>query len=175
LDKITTVEQLLHRLSESSDEQLLSISKFLDIPAKEFESYMHFSNNCYTRNCIVKTDRYELILICWEKDQDTPIHSHGNQECWVFHVQGKIKEIRYEKDKNGIPYPIENSVLNENGIAFMNDDMGFHILKNISDGQSASLHFYVKSIEECLVYNESKKMFENKTLKFDSIGGKLID
>ena len=69
MNKITTIKQLLHQLSESSDEQLKSIYKFLKIPTEEFTPYLHFSKEYYTRNCIVKTDRYELILICWEKDQ----------------------------------------------------------------------------------------------------------
>ena len=175
MNKITTIKQLLHQLSESSDEQLKSISNFLEIPTKEFTPYLHFSKEYYTRNCIVKTDRYELILICWEKDQDTPIHSHGDQECWVFHVQGELQEVRYENDKNGIPIPVNNSVLNDQGISYMNDDLGFHILKNTSDGQSVSLHLYVKSIDECLVYNESNKTFETKALKFNSINGELVD
>ena len=43
----------------------------------EFEKYATWNQESYTRNCIARTDTYELILLCWEKKQETPIHEHG--------------------------------------------------------------------------------------------------
>ncbi len=175
MNKITTIAQLLKQLSESSDNQLKSIYQLLEIPLKEFEPYLFWSEENYTRNCIIRTERYELILICWEKGQFTPIHSHNEQECWVYNVKGKFKEIRFMNDENGIPQQVQYSVINQKNRSYMNDRMGFHILKNKANGRSASLHLYAKPIDECLVYNETHQLFELKPLHYYSVSGKIIN
>ena len=173
MKKITTIKQLITILSESSIEQLKSIVQFLAISATEVEPYQFWSKKHYTRNCIIRTNSYELILICWEKNQITPIHSHNNQECWVYNVNGKFEEIRYKKDENGIPQPFYHSNLAEQNRSYMNDSIGFHVLKNTANGRAMSLHLYAHPINECLVYNEHNKVFETKPLGYFSVAGQL--
>lgn len=43
--------------------------------------YLWFSNDHYTRNLVLKTDLFELIAICWEIGQKSPIHNHRDQNC----------------------------------------------------------------------------------------------
>ena len=173
MTKITTIPQLLEHLAECNSEELKSVYKLLDIPKHEFEPYMHWSNQAYTRNCIIRTDDYELLLLCWEKDQASPIHSHNNQECWVYNAMGKFEEIRFTQDQKGELQQVNDFKLNEQNFSYMNDQIGFHILKNSYNGRSASLHLYAKPIDECLVYNEDNHQFELTRLLYHSISGKL--
>ncbi|PJA09260.1 MAG: cysteine dioxygenase [Flavobacteriales bacterium CG_4_10_14_0_2_um_filter_32_8] len=175
MKKITTIKQLITYLSENPIEQLKSIAQFLAIPKKEVEPYQFWSKKHYTRNCIIRTNNYELILICWEKNQYTPIHSHNNQECWVYHVQGNFEETRFKQDENGIPQSIHHSILYEQKHSYINDTMGFHVLKNTANGRAMSLHLYAKPIDKCLVYNENKQLFEMKPLGYFSVAGQLMN
>jgi cysteine dioxygenase len=175
LKKITTIEQLVAFLSKCTAEQFEVVYQFLEIQKTEFKPFQFWSNKHYTRNCIVRTSNYELILICWEKNQYTPIHSHNQQECWVYNVQGNFEETRYQPNENGIPQPIYHSILNEQKRSYMNDNIGFHVLKNTTNGRAMSLHLYAKPIDECLVFNETEKIFEMKPLEYFSVSGKLIN
>lgn len=175
MEKITTIKQLITYLSENPIEQLKAVYQLLAIPNQEFEPFQFWSNKHYTRNCIIRTTNYELILICWEKNQFTPIHSHNQQECWVYNVQGNFEETRYQPNENEIPQPIYHSILNEQKRSYMNDNMGFHVLRNSTNGRAMSLHLYVKPIDECLVFNETEKIFEMKPLGYFSVSGKLIN
>jgi cysteine dioxygenase len=174
---ITTIEQLVEELDQIQDEKgYKQIVKRLDIPLENYRSYAHFSKEHYTRNCIARNEDYELILLCWEEGQETPIHCHNNQECWVYVVKGEFDEQRFvESDKPSEEIEVEAEMqLEEEGVSYMNDDMGYHSLTNVSDGKSMSLHLYMNPIDECNVFNEETGEFERKTLEYFSYKGKLL-
>src|ERR1039457_127141 len=53
--------------------------------------YLYFGKEHYTRNLIYKTPLFELIAICWEVGQKSPIHNHCNQQCWMASPIGKVQ------------------------------------------------------------------------------------
>jgi len=174
LSQIETVPHLIQYLSECSNEELKSVYKLLAIPESEFDPYLFWSDDCYVRNCIVRTDDYELILLCWEKDHYTPIHAHNDQECWVYNVKGEFEEIRFSKNGEEAPSQISKEMLSVKDQSYMNDDLGLHVLRNCSDGRAMSLHLYAKPIEQCVIYNPLTSQFETKTLTYHSLEGKLV-
>ena len=178
MEHITSISELINRLHDCDDEEeCKKLVKLIDIPLDEYGPYMHFSSKHYTRNCIARTDRFELLLLCWEHEQETPIHCHNEQECWVYVVEGSFAELRYSKDikqQEGLELKNELS-LNEERISYMNDDMGFHSLINTNpNGRSMSLHLYMSPIDECRVYNEGREEFELKELEYYSYQGKIL-
>lgn len=175
LSRITTVKQLIQYLSECSIEELKSVYKIIDIPKSEYSPYMFWSDEGYTRNCIVRTDDYELILLCWEKDHYTPIHAHNDQECWVYNVKGEFEEIRFSKDTDGVPKQMSKGTLAEQDQSYMNDDVGLHMLRNCTKDRAMSLHLYAKPIDECIAFNPLTGQFETKTLSYHSFKGELVE
>ena len=171
MNKITTINQLIKALSDSSAKELNNIYNYLNIPFSEYEPYLFWSNENYTRNCIVRTEKYELLLLCWEKNQYTPIHSHNEQECWVYNVKGEFEEIRYAINLGKELIQQTNFKLNGGHFSYMNKQLGFHVLK--AKEQTISLHLYAKPIDECLVYNEDSKAFEITQLTYHSYQGNL--
>lgn len=170
--EISNLEDLLYLLDNSSKEEYKSFGKDIVIPLEEFIDYIHFNEDFYTRNCIKRTDDYELILLCWEKGQSTPIHCHNDQECWVHVLMGEFEEKRFVEKKGNM---IQDHQLNleKEKISYMNDDMGYHSLENMAKGRSVSLHLYMEPIEECKVYNEVTQEFEMRELEYYSYAGEL--
>lgn len=111
-----------------------------------------------------------MILLCWEPGQETPIHCHNDQECWVYVLKGEFDEKRYSENSSGPKLEVEQSCCKD-GVSYMKDEMGFHKLINSTNGRAMSLHLYVKPIEACNVYNELSEKFEEKQLTYYSYEG----
>ena len=131
---------------------------------RDLLSYCTWNKEHYTRNCLHRNQEKEVILLCWEPGQKTPIHNHNGQNCWVSQLQGSITENLYLVHNQ--KYDLTNSILLEEGkCSFINDEMGWHNLENNSKKRAVSLHIYVNPIEECEILNGEKTV--SKKLEYD--------
>jgi len=174
MNKIKSLQSLLLELKDCAPDDYRKLCRDMDLNASEFSELAFWSKQAYTRNCVVKTDKYELILLCWEPGQVTPIHNHNNQECWVYTVEGELEEDLFEMDDQGLPGKIRHSNYETGSKSYMVDQMGYHKLHNNSKNRAMSLHLYVGPISKCDVYNESEKVVVSKDLFYDSVEGKLL-
>lgn len=167
---IDTVEKLVTALDDCTTRRdYVKIASDLDLDSDELEDYSSWSEERYTRNCIARTDDYELLLLCWEEGQDTPIHCHGGEECWVNLVDGEITEDRFEIPEQDAPLLDHTSVMKPGDVSYMNDEMGIHQLKNTSSDRTMTLHLYVKPIDECRVFSDEDGSVLWKKLQYDTI------
>ena len=176
-EKITktyqTLNELITALSQEKSTEYDNIIRSIELPISAFEKYCSWSNESYTRNCIVENERFELILLCWEQGQMTPIHDHGGEECWVRIIEGEFKETIY-KEEAGALNVVKSSISKTNEITYMIDFMGFHSLENISNKKSMSLHLYAKPIRKCTVFDEDSKGFINKEMSYHTTASTRI-
>lgn len=126
MDSITSVAHLIQLLIQKDPDDYRELVHYLQIPTEAWQEYASFSKSHYTRNCVARTDKYELLLLCWEKDQITPIHCHNKQECWVYVVEGTVQEPRYRGNPEGLPVPDDELRLKQEGLSYMNDEMRYH-------------------------------------------------
>ena len=170
---IDSIEELVKILPSCNAKDFVDLASRLNIPKEAFEPYATWSKEKYTRNCIDRGEGYELLLLCWEEGLETPIHCHGGEECWVLMVEGTIKETRVKEQNESLI--VENKeTLEEGGISYMNDSMGFHSLQNLKQGRSMSLHLYMNPIDQCRVYDEDKEDFVVKDLQYDTYKGEPV-
>lgn len=175
-EKISSLDELLKALPNCSGKDYVDIVHGMTLKPSEFAKYIFWNKNFYTRNCIVRTEEYELLLLCWEKGQVTPIHCHGGQECWVYMLQGSIEEHRYEeKDGSTELEVVQTTQLNEGKFSYMNDDMGLHSLRNTHPGQAMSLHLYMNPIDECSIYDPATGTKTYRKLQYHSFLGDIMD
>jgi len=172
-EKSTTILQnlndLISALSESERTTYNSIIHSLQLEPNAFEKYASWSKKSYTRNCIADTDKFELILICWNAGHQTSIHDHGGEECWVKVIEGEFKETVYKQVESGELILLKTKFSKENDITYMKDFMGYHRLESSANKRSMSLHLYAKPIRSCNVFNEASKTFVHTDLEYDSI------
>lgn len=165
------INELLASLTESERTSYNRIIRSTRITKADIANICTWCDECYTRNCIVQNEKFELIVICWEKGQATPIHDHGGEECWVKVIEGEFKETIYNKSEKG-ELEIASSIKSETGgVTYMVDFMGYHRLENLSDERSITLHLYAKPIRSCNVYIEEEKTFLTKKMSYDTVSG----
>ena len=171
-EKNTTILQslndLISALSDGERTTYNHIIHSLQLEPNAFEKYANWSKDCYTRNCIADTEKFELILICWCAGHQTSIHDHGGEECWVKVIEGEFKETLYKQDEMGALKLTKTKFSKKNDITYMKDFMGFHRLENSANKRSMSLHLYAKPIRSCNVFNEVSKTFVHKELDYDT-------
>ena len=153
---LETLNDLITALSEGERTTYNHIIRSTKFQANAFENYSSWSDDCYTRNCIVDNEKFELILICWCKGHQTPIHDHGG-------------ETIYKQNETGNLNIVKTSISKSDEVTYMKDFMGFHRLQNLSNKRSMSLHLYAKPIRKCRVFDEDSKTFSDKNMDYDTI------
>ena len=172
LKVINNLSELITELNNSTKDEYAAIGARLKIPTEQLKLYSHWNPEFYARNCIKRTDHYELILLCWETAQETPVHCHGGEECWVYVMDGELKETHYQYENEEL---VTESVelLGKGEKSFMCDDLGYHKLENVSEQRSMSLHLYMDPIDTCTRFDEISHNFEPVDLSYYSYKGKL--
>ena len=170
---IVSIEQLTETLDNADPLDHAKIIKRIKIEGHGLEPFTTWSKQDYTRNCLARTKQYELILLCWDIGSKTPIHDHGGENCWVYQVQGTVKEVRFEQS-NGLLKVINQMILTPGKLTYMNDKMGYHSIENISGQRAVTLHIYASPIDSCEVYNDKKNRFEIKELTYDTFKGNEV-
>lgn len=176
MQTLTSLEELLEVLPNCSGTEFIHLAQKLDLNAEEFESYAFWDADGYTRNCISRNEDYELLLLCWQENHDTPVHDHNGEECWVYALKGELEELRYRDDSEasgGIAVS-ERLIMKEGDVAYMHDNMGYHSLHNRTAGQAMTLHLYMKPIDSCKVYDEADAKFIRKDLQYTTFEGQRL-
>lgn len=175
MQRIGSLTELLDVLPHCSGQEYVDLAANMNIPVEDFEPYAHWFSDSYTRNCIDRTKAYELILLCWEPGQITPIHCHAGEECWVYTLQGPLDEERFDIDDETCKLKQTGEEYMKDGqISYMNDNMGFHRLINNDHKRSMTLHLYMNPIDRCRVYDEDKREFVESDLEYDTFKGKPV-
>lgn len=167
--QIKTVDELIKVLGKNSkDASYLEILQSIDIPKREFEKYYTWKRDAYARNCLIKTANFELLLLCFEKGQETPIHDFDSKQAWVYTIQGKLKEERFRVVNNGGKLEqISATTLVRDDFSFMSQ-VGIHRYKNSDKSRSVSLNFYCEPIEYWKQYDKKAKATQVK-VGYDAI------
>ncbi len=130
----------LERLESRNCEQLLSKIRF---NYKDIEHLCFWDADHYSRINIGSGKNYSVDLICWEKDQHSPIHNHSDDHAWTYVLKGQITEKLYTPI-NGEKFNFkEEVVLPQKNSSNLNSGEVYHELVNSFNGRSVSLHLYV--------------------------------
>lgn len=116
------------------------------------------------RILVERTDEWELLLMIWGPKAITPIHDHNDSKCWMRLLAGTMKEEVYSGDD--LQFIAENS-FQEAASLFIEDEKGFHRLRNDGEEIAVSLHLYTKPLVTSRFYDEGKKTWFTSTLTTD--------
>lgn len=101
-------------------------------------NFFKSNDKCYQKYILNKTDRYELILIKWDKGAETEIHSHPENGCLLKVLEGELKEEKYLNESK-----YKESNIKKNLTSYMHDNLGKHKITALED--SYSIHLYSPS------------------------------
>lgn len=142
---IYNLKDLVEALEAKSENvtyvEILSAIKF---NFKDVEHLCFWDAEDYSKINIGNGDNYELVLICWENNQQSQIHKHSGREAISFVLKGELtEEVFDEFIKKTVPE--ETNVLGRRAMSsLINGRKKEHRLKNSFGGRSVSLHLYIK-------------------------------
>lgn len=137
----------------------------------DWRAYAHFAPKCYTRNLVGKTERYELLVLCWDALQSSPIHDHAGQNCWMAVLDGRIEEVQYAWPDAGHVGPLREQCARtyEAGkVAYIHDDIALHLVRPADGRRGISLHLYARPIATCNAYDEATGRMLPRVLTYHS-------
>jgi len=86
-----------------------------------------------------------LYLIRWKPNITSCIHGHKGKECNYLVLKGALKETIYKHSHGKGYYAVKTHIVNKNQSSHINDIIGEHAVKNITDEDAWSLHYYGKN------------------------------
>ena len=121
-----------------------------------WQGYVNFRDDTYSRNLIWRCGDFELLILCWNEGQTSPIHDHAGQQCWMAVLDGELEEVHFadlgEASHGTPPAPGRVKAFPQGGVAFIDDDIALHLVRPKAGQKSVSLHLYSSPIDTCRVF-----------------------
>jgi cysteine dioxygenase len=182
-----SIDNLIGGLRSISDKDFTcdNVYQFLGDNPIEVDSitrYFFWRPEFYTRNLIYKDDRFEMLAVCWEAGQQSVIHNHANQKCWMTVPVGKLRGQNFAivEEDTGRSYcklrKTDTFELSDCLSVKVELEQPIHQILNLAEyGERAvSIHIYSKPFDRCLAYCQDTDTYKEVELSYTSIGGKLL-
>ena len=178
------VKTPLIELCEALDETLRQDPRGAAVPAlleayaktqTDWEPFKNFVEGSYTRSLVRRTEDYELLVLSWGAGEESPVHNHMGQRCWMAVLDGEVEEVHFKRSEDG-PGPLVEGPRKrfpKGNVAFINDEIALHLVRGAEGKAAVSLHLYSKPYDICLVYDPLTGAESAKTLKYDRTEGAL--
>lgn len=138
----------------------------------DWRRFAHFLSDGYTRNLVVRNPRFEMLVLCWTRGQESPIHDHAAQHCWMAVLDGVVEELQYDWPEHAVPLVERRRRAFRRGeVAYIDDDIALHRVRCGGGERGISLHLYSRPIDVCRVYDERTGAVLEKTLLYHSVQG----
>ena len=140
---------------------------------EDWRPYAQFDDEVYTRNLVVREVEFEMLVLCWNVGQQSPIHNHAGQQCWMAILEGEIEEQLYTLPSDGRPGPLvpgRTMRFPHGRVAYIDDEIALHRVRPVAGTRGTSLHLYSRPIDVCHVYDEGTGNVVPRKLAYHSVG-----
>ncbi len=169
--------------AEFTHDRVLKFLRVNVVDPGSLNPYLWFSADHYTRNLILKTDLFELLAVCWEVGQKSPIHNHRDQNCWMAIPYGKLQVHNFtliQKDSSTGFCELGSSgqfQIDPENPTEVDPEEPIHQVLNLSSfaSKAVSLHIYSLPFDSCEVYDLKEKRYQDLPLINTTEHGKLLD
>jgi cysteine dioxygenase len=139
---MNTLQELVEALNHCFATQNISTIRVLEpilatYAGEDWQNYVSLSDECYTRNYVFRSADFEVIVLCWQRGQGSPIHNHANRGCLLRVLAGILSEERFLEDGS----QSTQNYLN-NHITYIDNSIGLHRIRNNFSQTAISLHIY---------------------------------
>lgn len=192
-----SVDQFIAGLREIASELVTkrALLEYLDrftIARDDLAAYIHWSREHQTRNLIFRNDIAELLLICWEPGQNTPIHTHNGQLGWMTVIEGRLAVESFHVRSCASPenqevvgidclagastvdldYDERRIVEASTPAVTVDKHRTTHRIVNVAEWQTRaiSLHLYSRPIDSCVVFDLDANVCRRTDLSYDYVG-----
>lgn len=128
----------------------------------------------YTRTCAYRDDEFEVLLLNWAAGAASSVHDHGDQDCWMLVLSGRLRVDDYARldsgEVRGYAHiePRGSKVLESGGLDVRGGRFDLHKV-SAADAPAVSLHVYSAPLREYLVYDELSRRCEPAFGRYDDV------
>jgi len=123
-------------------------------PSQDLAPYLRWNSRHYTRTCVVRNERFELLVICYEAGQRTSIHDYDSETAWIQTLMGEVEEERFQTDGHGGIRLKQASRLPAGSMVALPRDSSIHRFLNPGPARAITLNLYVPPMSQWRVYDE---------------------
>ena len=117
--------------------QFLDVLKNFELTKQEINQLVKHNSK---KHVLIENQLLKVVLILWESNDTTSIHGHHAAGCVFKVLKGNLVETRYSPDS--LLTPLATSKLTAGALAYIDDSMAYHAVKNSSKRIAISLHVY---------------------------------
>jgi len=172
--EIKTIEKLILALNtcaiNTTESCYLNVMKNIQIPHTEWEEYYRFREDRPGIVSLFASEQCQLVLSCWEKGQQGPIHDIDAQEVWIHPIFGQFTEERYRVStvKKELEQ-VSSIVLNSQSYSYMQKSKTIYRYINTYENRSVCLHLYSRPINEWREYDKNSGLVELVEHSYDKL------
>jgi cysteine dioxygenase len=173
-----TVETFIQALREvpagdPCDPDMIALMDRYRLLPEEIERFVVWDDEHYTRHLVYRDERFQVILLGWGVGQETPVHDHAGQTCWMRIESGRLQMSDYLWKEGTRPDLLNRETVGGPGQELHLDRCAcVHRISNLEQwGERAvSLHVYSRPFSECGTYCLDTGTKEMTALEYDSVG-----
>ena len=168
---LSDLVRILQDDSSVSPARMQLILEQLVVSTTEIQSYARFSDHRYARNLVHKTDRFEIMVMCWHAGQRSSIHDHAGSLGGLKILQGALTESLFEKAPNGMIKSL-SSIDYGAGQTRVEQTCLIHQISNLQaeNTQAISIHVYAPPLLRMNVYSLEDPSVRNVLPQYFSFG-----
>lgn len=153
-------------------ERMQALLDRLSVATEDIQRHARFSDHRYARNLVHKTDRFEVMIMCWHAGQRSSIHDHAGSLGGLKILQGTLTESLFEKAPNGMVKSL-SSIDYAAGETRVEETSLIHQISNLQavNGQAISAHIYAPPLMRMNVYSLEDPSVRNILPQYFTSGG----
>jgi cysteine dioxygenase len=162
LDQLSKKQFPVSRVTEFLQNSTLGVS--------DLQPYLYTMPGRYVRNLVYHCPEFEVLVLCWGPGQESPIHGHEDEKCWMRVLLGTLRFVNYKETTS------DSGMLDQ--VSDLRGDVGFvdgpaviHKVQNPSNQPAISLHLYARPYVQCDVYQPELQVKKKISLAYDSMYG----
>ena len=173
-------------------DNVLDFCESVQVSDASLAPYVFFDSSFYTRNLIYRDDLFEVMAICWEPQQQTAVHTHNGQLCWMITQRGSISVVDYKwlgcdhpEHQNVVDMdctagsdhvkldPIRKVECSGGGKVVTADKLQtIHQLFNANE-RTVSIHIYSRPIDSCVAFDmKTQQCYRRQLAYFSKYGSR---
>ncbi|MEO8216217.1 MAG: cysteine dioxygenase family protein [Acidobacteriota bacterium] len=162
-----------------------------EIEPDDLQPYINWVADRHTRNLIFRNEMIELMVICWNVGNITPLHTHNGQLGWMVMTQGRLvvenfRQVDCNRPENqqvvgmdclagatSITMETLDTELCEPGgpLNTVDKTQTIHRISNPAEWNTpaVSIHCYSRPIDSCVVFDLEAQRCFRRDLKYDNV------
>jgi len=116
--------------------------------------YLRWDPANYTRNCVVRNARFELLVICFEPGQRTSIHDYDSEAAWIKVLGGDLVTERFDLADNGSLRLRKASRFRTGEMMELPRKNSIHRFQNPGTTRAFTLNLYAPPMSKWRVFDE---------------------